>query len=140
MTYKESLHRKVQELVDCFATTDPLKEMSILKTEENQEDAPLKWLALSVLHGINAGASEISFTRSGDGKVRVLAKYREAELPAPGPVMGEKVLESVRQITHVEGDKGKTILAMGVRDGSVELDLKIKRDKDGEKMTIKFPD
>jgi hypothetical protein len=140
MRDKETLHRKVQELVDCFATTDPLKEMSKLKMEEGQEEAPLKWLALAVLHGINAGAEEISVRKSQDGKVRVLAEYREAELPSPGVVIGDKIFEVLRGITHVESEKGETVLAMGVRDGSVDLGVKIKRDKSGEgKITLKFP-
>jgi hypothetical protein len=31
MKDKESLHLKVQDLCNCFATTDPLKERSIVK-------------------------------------------------------------------------------------------------------------
>jgi hypothetical protein len=139
MKDKETLHRKVQELVDCFATTDPLKEMSMLKTEEGRDEAPLKWLALAVLHGINAGAEEISLAKTADGTVRVLAEYRKAELPTPGPNIGEKILESLRRITHLEGDKGKTALAMGVRDGSIDLLVKIEREKGGERLTLGFP-
>jgi hypothetical protein len=139
MKDKETLHRKVQELVDCFATTDPLKEMSMLKSEEGKDEAPLKWLALAVLHGINAGAEEISLAKAADGTVRVLAEYRKAELPTPGSILGEKILKSLRGITHLEGDKGKTALAMGVRDGSIDLLVKIEREKGGEKITLGFP-
>jgi hypothetical protein len=139
MKDKETLHRKVQELVDCFATTDPLKEMSMLKAEEGRDEAPLKWLALAVLHGLNAGAEEISLAKAADGTVRVLAEYRKAELPTPGPIIGEKILESLRGITHLEGDRGKTALAMGVRDGSIDLLVKIEREKGGEKVTLGFP-
>ena len=39
MKDKETLHRKVQDLVDCFATTDPLKGMSKLRTEKGQKEA-----------------------------------------------------------------------------------------------------
>lgn len=139
MKDKETLHRKVQELVDCFATTDPLKGMSMLKAEEGQEESPLKWLALAVLHGINAGAKQISVEKSGDGALRVLAEYWKAELPSPGASIGERIIESVRRITHLEADKGKTTLAMGVRDGSIDLQVKVERDKEGEKITLGFP-
>jgi hypothetical protein len=135
---KETLHRKVQELVDCFATTDPLKGMSDLKHEEGEE-APLKWLALAVLHGINGGAKEISVIRSADGQVKVLAEYRVAELPSPGPIIGERIVESLRGITHLEADKGETTLAVGIREGSMDLRVKIIKDHDGEKVTLKFP-
>jgi len=138
MRDKETLHRKVQELVDCFATTDPLKEMSMLKGEEAEEEAPLKWLALAVLHGINAGAKEISLIRTAEGEVKVIAEYRKAELPTPGAAIGKRIFDSLRAITHLEGDKAKTALAMGVREGSVELGVKIKKEKEGEKITLKF--
>jgi hypothetical protein len=138
MKDKETLHRKVQELVDCFATTDPLREMSMLKAEEGQEESPLKWLALAVLHGINAGAKEISVVKSADGTVRVLAEYWKAELPTPGPIIGERIFESLRRITHLEGDQGKTVLAMGVRDGSIDLRVEVEREKEGEKITLGF--
>ena len=48
MKDKRSLHLKVQELCDCYATTDPLKEMSIVKDDEDQDEAGLKWLALTL--------------------------------------------------------------------------------------------
>lgn len=139
MRDKETLHRKVQELVDCFATTDPLKEMSALKHQEGQEESPLKWLALAVLHGINGGAKEISVVKSADGQVKVLAEYYTAELPSPGPLIGGKVVESLRGITHLEGDKGETTLALGIREASVDLRVGIMRDHEGEKVTLKFP-
>jgi|GEM_PF-91067 len=140
MKDKETLHRKVQELVDCFATSDPLKQMSMLKDEEAEEEAPLKWLALAVLHGINAGAKEISLIRTAEGEVRVIAEYRKRELPSPGAAVGERIFDSLRRITHLEGEKGKTALAMGVREGSIDLEVKIEKEKGSEKISLKFPE
>ena len=37
-----SLHLKVQELCDCFATTDPLKEMSKLAASTDTDEEALK--------------------------------------------------------------------------------------------------
>jgi hypothetical protein len=140
MRDKETMHRKVQELVDCFATTDPLKEMSKLSMEKGQEEAPLKWLALAVLHGINSGAEKISLRKTKSGNVKVLAEYREGELPSPGAEIGAKIFEALRGITHLEGKKGETLLAVGVREGSVDLRVKIKQDQAGEeKITLTFP-
>lgn len=137
---KRSLHLKVQEMIDCFATSDPLREMSNLEKEPDKDEAAIKWLALAVLHGINAGAKKISIVKSGDGEVRILAEYGRAELPSPGRVIGARILDSVRKITHLEGDKGKTPLVMGVRDGSLELHVQARRDGEGEKVTLKFPE
>ena len=63
MRDKETLHRKVQELIDCFATTDPLKEMSELGKDSDKDEAALKWLALAALHGINMNAKKISIRK-----------------------------------------------------------------------------
>lgn len=140
MRDKETLHKKVQEEIDCFATTNPLKEMSELEKSEEVEEAALKWLALAALHGINMNARKITIIRSGDGEVKVTAEYRPAQLPSPGLTIGEKIIETVRAITHLEKEKGKTLLALGVRDGSVDLKVKVKREADGERVTLKFPD
>jgi len=139
MKEKRNPHLKVQELCDCYATTDPLKEMSALKRDTDGDEAALKWLALSALHGINANAKKISIQKSSDGTVTVSAKYRRAELPSPGSAVGEKIFKAVREITHLEGDKGKTPLSLGIRGNSIDLNVKVKKDKDGERVTIKFP-
>jgi hypothetical protein len=140
MKDKGSLHLKVQELCDCFATTDPLKEMSDITAEADKNQAALKWLALAALHGVNNSAEKISITRTDDGNVSVTAEYRKKDLPSPGSEVAEKIIEAVAGITHIEGDKGKTPLALGIRDSSVDLKIKMKTKNGGKKITIKFPE
>lgn len=140
MKDKRSLHLKVQELCDCYLTTEPLGEMSAIMHDEDRDEAALKWLALAALHGINDNAKKISITRGKDRNVKVIAEYRQSELPSPGPEVGEKIIEAVRGITHLEGNKGKTPFALGIRDSSIEVNIKIKRDEDGEVVTLKFPE
>jgi hypothetical protein len=139
MKEKRNLHLKVQELCDCYATTDPLKEMCEIQADPDSSEGALKWLALAVLHGINDGAEKISLSLDKTGEIRVTAKYREAELPSPGKVVGEKIIETLREITHIEGEKGELPLALGIRDSSVDLGIHLKSGKDEEKLTIKFP-
>lgn len=139
MKDKQSLHLRVQQLIDCYMNTEPLKEMSVIGKDADKEEAALKWLALAAIHGIDAGAEEIALRRGPDGRVMVTAFYRESELPPPGVAVGEKIMETLRGITHVEGDKGKSVLALGVRDSSIELNVKVKKDKNGESITLKFP-
>ena len=139
MKEKRNVHLKVQELCDCYATNDPLKEMSVVKDDANQEEAALKWLALASLHGVNNNAKEVTLTRSRNGDVRVTARYRETDLPSPGSDVGAKIMEAVREVTHIEGGKGKSPLALGIRNDSIELQVKMKTRDDGEKITIKFP-
>ena len=140
MKEKRNVHLKVQELCDCYATNDPLKEMSVVKDGPDTEEAALKWLALAALHGVNNNAEAVTITRSKDGEVRVTAKYRPSELPSPGSDVGSKIMEAVREITHIEGAKGKSPLALGIRNDSIELRVKMKTKDDTEKVTIKFPE
>lgn len=140
MRDKETLHKKAQELIDCFATTDPLKEMSGLVKEEDGTEAALKWLALAALHGINRNAREITIQKSGNGEVTVTAEYRLAELPSPGSTIGEKIIDTIRRITHLEEEKGETTLVLGVRDGSVDLRVMVEKDEAGEKVMLTFPE
>ena len=134
-----SMHKKVQEMVDCFATTDPLKEMPVLKDDSDTQVAALKWLALAALHGVNHDAEKISISSDDNGKITVVAKYRLAELPSPGKEVGHKIIDTFREMTHIDAEKGKTRLALGIRDSSIELNVKVKKETGGEKITIAFP-
>lgn len=134
-----SLHKKVQEQCDCFATTDYLSEMSKVKNEADLEEAATKWLALAALHGVNDSAKKVTISKDKSGKVKVVAEYREAELPSPGTEVAEKIFETVRNITHIEDKKGKTDLALGIRDSSINLNIKVKEGDDKDKIKIKFP-
>jgi hypothetical protein len=140
MKEKRNLHLKVQELCDCYATNDPLKEMSVVKNDQDKDEAALKWLALAALHGVNDNAQEVTITKSSDGKVTVKATYRESELPSPGSEVGNKIIEAVREITHIEEGKGKTPLALGIRQDSIELKVRFKSKNNKETVTIRFPE
>ena len=139
MLDKRTLHMKVQEHCDCFATTDPLRGMAALPGEADSEDGALKWLALAVLHGIDRNAKKISIRRGADGNVTVTAKYRESELPSPGSGIGEKIFDVVKGITHIEGDKGKVPVVVGIRDSSVQIEMKIEQEGKGNEVVLKFP-
>jgi hypothetical protein len=134
-----SIHKNVQEMCDCYATTDPLKEMSTLKDDPDARRAALKWAALAALHGVNSDAEQITLSRSEDGKITVFAEYRPAELPSPGHDAGLEIFELFRQMTHIDADKGKTALALGIRDSSIDLHLKFKKKNGTEKIKISFP-
>jgi hypothetical protein len=63
MKEKRNVHLKVQELCDCYATNDPLKEMSVVKNGSDKEEAALKWLALASLHGNRSSAGNHPYRR-----------------------------------------------------------------------------
>lgn len=135
-----NLQLKVQEMADCYATSDPLREMSIIEKEENHEEGAIKWLALAALHGVNQNAEKITITQSAAGEVTVTAKYRKSELPTPGGDVAGKIFEAMGSITHMEGDKVKMPLSLGVRNDSVPLKVKMKSKEGGKSLTIKFQD
>lgn len=135
----QNLHLKVQELCDCFSTTDPLKEMSEIKTDEDLQEAALKWLALSVLHGVNDNAKKITVKKTNDGNVSVTAEYRDSELPSPGPDVADQIFDAVKKMMHFEDKKGKSELAFGLRDSSLSLNISLKDKDDYKKVSIKFP-
>ncbi|MDP2647298.1 MAG: hypothetical protein Q8P24_20385 [Desulfobacterales bacterium] len=140
MKDKGSLHSKVQELCDCFAATDPLREMSVVKDDADKQEAALKWLALAALHGVNNNAEKISIVTTDQGKVKVTAKYRKTDLPSPGLEIAEKIIEAVKNITHMEESAGKILLALGLRDSSIDLGIEMKTKAGGKKLTITFPE
>lgn len=135
----DNIHLKIQDLCTCFSGTDPLKEMSSIKTETDLQEAALKWIALAVLHGVNANAEKISLKLGEDGEIRVLAEYRETDLPSPGNAVGQEIFKALRQVTHIEENKGKTSLALGLGDSSLDLTVGIKEKKGKQKIAIKFP-
>jgi hypothetical protein len=133
-------HQRMQELCDCFAESDPLVEMAALPRDEDREEAALKWLALAVLHGIDYGAKEISLKTAPDGRVEATVEYRRRQLPSPGEEIGGKIVDAARNMTHIEGKKGEIPFAVGIRDSSVDIRIKVKEKEGVRKVTLKFPD
>jgi hypothetical protein len=140
MKDKRNLHQKIQELCDCFATTDPLAEMATVPAEGDTDEAALKWLALAVLHGVTANAEKIELSRHPEGGVEVRAKYREAPLRSPGSEVAAKILEAAKHIVGLEESEGSSRLALGIRDSSLELKIKVEQERGRERLVIKFPD
>lgn len=139
MEDKRNEHLKVQELMQCYANNDPLKEMSDIAGDQDKDEAALKWLALAIIHGVNAGAKKISLSVDDGGEVEVTAKYRKALLPSPGEDLGPRIVKAVRAITHIDGGKGKSPLAVGMGNDNLTLTVKVEKDSDEEEVTLKFP-
>ena len=135
-----SVHKSVQEMCDCYATSDPLREMSVLGNDNDTAAAAVKWFALTALHGVNSNAKSVSIRRTGDGHVQVSAEYRRSELPSPGSKVGGEIFEAVKSMTHIDDDQGQTALALGIRDSSLNLQVKVTKEGQEEKVTIEFPD
>lgn len=139
MKEKRNLHLQVQEMCDCYATTDPLEEMSKMAAGgEDLQDSAVKWLALAILHGVNNNAAEISVQQDDTGRVRVVAEYRKTDLPPVDAKVAGAVMEAVREITHIEDAKGRLPLSIGIRGSSVDLEVKVKSKDQKQKLKLKF--
>lgn len=134
-----NLHQKVQEMCDCFATNDPLQEMSRMRQEPHHEEAAIKWIALAVLHGLNSNAEEISIEQTKDGSVKVIAEYRRTALPAPSAEISSEISSVLKKIIHADSSQGDSTLAFGVRNSSMDLHIRTREEGGDTKMTIKFP-
>lgn len=139
MRESSSLHQKVQEMCDCYATNDPLKEMSRLEHESDVEEAAIKWVALAILHGINNNAEEISIEQSQTGSVKVIAEYRKAELPPPSTPISEKIIGDLKEIIHADSSQSDSILAFGFRNNSMDLRVRVREESGNKKVTLTFP-
>ena len=139
MRDSSSIHQKVQEMCDCFATNDPLQEMSKMQQETDAKEAAIKWVALAILHGINSNAEEISIEQTKAGSVKVVAEYRKAVLPPPDANIGQEIITACKEMIHADSSQSQSTLALGVRNSSMELEVRTREESGDNKVTIKFP-
>ena len=134
-------HAKLQEMCDCYMETDYRKEMEVMASESSadvEEDA-LKYLALSILYATTEKARKLSFKKKeNEPKVTVKAEEK-MELPTPPGKIADKIFEIMRSITHLEGEKGREPFSLGLRDGSMELNVKVEKEEDKESLKFSFP-
>jgi hypothetical protein len=64
----------------------------------------------------------------------------KVELPVPPGKIADKVFEIMRSITHLEGEKGKEPFSLGLRDGRMELSVKVEKEDDKESLKFSFPE
>ena len=139
MLDKRSLHMKVQEQADCFASADPLSEMAGLVKEQDAEEGALKWIALAVLHGIDRNAKKISIRRDSNGQYFGDRKVPGIRTSKASGTYRPQSLRCGKGITHIEGDKGTTPVLIGIRDSSIEIELKLDHDGAEEEIVLEFP-
>ncbi len=134
-------HARLQEMCDCYMETDYRKEMEVMASESSvdvEEDA-LKYLALSILYATTEKAEKLSFKKKkGEPKVTVKAEEK-MELPTPPGEIADKIFEIMRSVTHLEGEKGREPFSLGLRDGSMELGVKVEKEEDKESLKFSFP-
>ena len=135
-------HARLQEMCDCYMETDyrrEMEKMASVRSLDLEEDA-LKYLALSILYATTERARKLSF-RKKKGEPRVTVKAEEKmELPVPPGEIADKIFEVMRSITHLEGEKGREPFSLGLRDGRMELNVKVEKEDDKESLKFSFPE
>jgi len=136
-------HLKLLEMCDCYLETDfskQLKAMVLSKSTDVMEDG-FKYLALALLQATTEKAKKLSFKKYNNSiTVAVKAAGREIELPSPSRELMDAIITILRDIIHLEEDKGKSPLILGLKNGHLDLSIKVTRDKKEERLTIKFPE
>ena len=134
-------HLKLQEMCDCYMETDYLAKMQgMVGTESNdiEEDA-VKYMALAILYAITRKAEKLSLKKKGDElSVRIKVDEKE-DLPQPSAVVVDKVFQIMREILHIDEDKGEMDLSLGLRTGEVNVHVKVKGQGDKQSLKVKFP-
>ena len=134
-------HLKLQEMCDCYLETDFLSAMQGMAgadSKDVEEDA-IKYLALAIMFAITQKAEKLSFKKKGEElKVKIKNGSKE-KLPAPSGAILDKGFEIMREILHIEEDKGEMDFSLGLRSGEVNVIVKVDRKDDRQSLKIKFP-
>ena len=141
-----SYHLKLQEFCDCFMDTDFRKELEKASMGVSgdpggdPDELALKFLGLTVLYGANEEARKISLEKSPEGKVlfSVEAKGNYQLHPPKGPI-ANRIFSVARSMAHMEKDKGRIPLSLGLRNDRVEVGLEFDRKEGSESFSINFP-
>ena len=134
-------HLKLQEMCDCYMETDFLANMQGMAGSESndvEEDA-VKYLALAILYAITRKAAKLSLKKKSDElSVRIKADEKE-DLPQPSAAVVDRVFQIMREILHIDEDKGEMDLSLGLRTGEVNVHVKVKGQGDQQSLKVKFP-
>lgn len=132
-------HLKLQEMCDCYLETDFRLQMAKLCKQPgpDREEEAFRYLALALMHTITEQAGKLSMKKEKlEVKVKVESDGEKHSLPAPPVAMFNMVLAMVRAILHLDGEKGESLLSLGLRNGAVEMRVKL-RAKDDE-VSLRF--
>ncbi len=139
-----NVHMKLQEMCDCYLDTDFLSEMEreIPVQSDTLEEEAMRYFALLIMYTLTIKAQKLSVKvkRKKGVKVTVTSADDKKSLDPPPVEIAAKMFEIIRAITHIDEDQGETDLALGLRNGQVDLHVKLKKGEDEETMKILFPE
>ena len=138
-----NLHLKLIEMCDCYMETNFKEEIQHLATSpgDDIEEASMKYLALAIMYGVTEKARKLTFKRKKSNVTVVLkADGENTSMKAPPLDIFNRVISIVRDILHLEEDKASMTLALGLRSGELEVQVKVERKDPKDALKITFPD
>jgi hypothetical protein len=138
-----NLHLKLIEMCDCYLETD--FKVQIQKAAPapgaDLDEAGIKYLALAIMYAITEKARKLTFkNKKGQLTVTIKADGEKISLKAPAAEVFARIIAAIRTILHIEGDSAVMPLALGLRNGQIDVQVKIERGADKETLKFKFPD
>jgi hypothetical protein len=122
--------------------TDFLPELdkTVAGKGDDLEENSIKYLALTILEALTEKAKKLSIKKDAKVQVVVNSFDESITLPAPTAEMATKIFEIMRAITHIEEAEGESPLAFGLRNGNLDLTVKLKKKRDKESLKFIFPE
>lgn len=142
-----SLHLRLQEYCDCYLETDQRQEIALIHKKgaatdvtKDREEMALKFLSLIILHGIQKSAKKITLTKKGRDEVSLdIEAVEQYALPGPRVDIADEIFRIMHSITHLESDRGKEILSLGLRNDRLELTVEFASTQWEHILIISFP-
>jgi hypothetical protein len=136
-----NLHLKLQEMCECYMNTDYLPELDKTATtgRDDLEENSIKYLALAILESLTQKAEKLIIKKQDKVEVTVVSFDGKIALPSPTNEMADTIFNVMRAITHIEDAKGESPLAFGLRNGSLDLTVKLKKKENKESLKLIFP-
>lgn len=135
-------HLKLIEMCDCYLDTDypaAIQKVADSPSDDIEEEA-VRYLALAILFALTQKAQKLSLKRKKEKiTVTIQGHDEKVALRHPSRPIFDKIIAVARAILHLDEDKGALPLALGLRSGQVELQVKIERKNDKESLKIKLP-
>jgi predicted PhzF superfamily epimerase YddE/YHI9 len=134
-----NLHLKLIEMCDCYLETDFKVQIQKAATAPvaDPDEAGLKYVALAIMYAITEKAQKLTFkNKKGQLSVTIKADGEKTSLKAPAAEVFARIIAAIRAILHMEEDNATMPLVLGLRNG--QLDVQVKVERGGEKETLKF--
>ncbi len=143
---ERNLHKRLQEMCDCYLETDYKKELMIISEQGVSGDVTgdvtevaLKYLALAILYALEERARRLFIGKADGAIISYIDNDQRHTLPEPSQDITNEVLDIIREITHLESEDATEPFSLGIRESRIELQIDVHREAGEEHIVLKFP-